>query len=40
MTQGKQFINETLTKIQDTTGNPAPLGFIGIRYDYRPIKHQ
>ena len=29
MTQGKQFINETLTKIQDTTSNPAPLGLLG-----------
>ena len=29
MTQGKQFINETLTKIQDTTSNPAPLGLMG-----------
>ena len=29
MTQGKQFINETLTKIQDTTANPAPLGLLG-----------
>ena len=29
MTQSKQFINETLTKIQDTTSNPAPLGLLG-----------
>ena len=29
MTQGKQFISETLTKIQDTTSNPAPLGLLG-----------
>jgi len=29
MTQGKPFINETLTKIQDTTSNPAPLGLLG-----------
>ena len=29
MTQGKQIISETLTKIQDTTSNPAPLGLLG-----------
>ena len=25
----KNFISETLTKIKDTTGNPAPLGLLG-----------
>ena len=25
----KQFLNETITKIKDTTSNPAPLGLLG-----------
>ena len=29
MTQGSQFVNETLAKIKDTTSNPAPLGLLG-----------
>ena len=29
MAQGSQFVNETLTKIKDTTSNPAPLGLLG-----------
>jgi uncharacterized protein len=29
MSQGSQVVNETLTKIKDTAGNPAPLGLLG-----------
>jgi hypothetical protein len=29
MQQEKQSLNETLTKIKDVTGNPAPLGLLG-----------
>ena len=29
MQQEKQFLNETITKIKDTTSNPAPLGLLG-----------
>ncbi|MBN1367337.1 MAG: acetate uptake transporter [Dehalococcoidales bacterium] len=29
MQQGKQIVNETITKITDTTSNPAPLGLLG-----------
>jgi succinate-acetate transporter protein len=29
MTQGNQFVSETVTKIKDTTSNPAPLGLLG-----------
>ena len=29
MQQEKQSLNETLTKIKDATGNPAPLGLLG-----------
>jgi len=27
--QGNQVVNEMITKIKDTTGNPAPLGLLG-----------
>jgi uncharacterized protein len=29
MSSGSQLINETITKIKDTTSNPAPLGLLG-----------
>jgi uncharacterized protein len=29
MSQEKTILNETITKIKDTTGNPAPLGLLG-----------
>jgi uncharacterized protein len=29
MAQEKSFVSETLTKIKDTTSNPAPLGLLG-----------